>query len=157
MVMDGVRWIHGGRNPENVCSSLNVRGVRENIMSMQVMVLDDSAVMRKIVMRALRASGINIGTPLEGASGDDGMTLIGAGHRPQLILSDVNMAGMDGITFVKHARQMLSSSDTKIVMISTESGHDRMREAMVAGADGFLTKPFTPEQIAECLTSLNLG
>jgi len=126
-------------------------------MSLDIMVLDDSSVMRKIVLRTLRQSGLAIGTALEASSGDEGLALLKEGHRPKLILSDVNMAGMDGITFVREAREILPPSDTKIVMITTESGEDKVKEAMTAGANGYLTKPFTPDQVADSLKSLSLG
>ena len=125
-------------------------------MGLNVMVLDDSAVMRKIVIRTLRQSGINVAEVLEGSSGQDGIQLLEAGHRPGLILSDVNMAGMDGITFVRNARKLVHQKTSKIVMITTESGQDKMREAMDAGANAYLTKPFTPEQVAESLKLLGI-
>ncbi|MFM7202959.1 MAG: response regulator [Myxococcota bacterium] len=123
-------------------------------MSITVMVVDDSSVMRKIVIRTLRASGLNMGTVLEGSSGEEALKLITEGNRPQLIVSDINMGGMDGITFVRHARSVLPPALTRIVMITTEGGADKINAAMSAGANAYLTKPFTPEQVANSLGPL---
>lgn len=123
-------------------------------MSVNVMVIDDSSVMRKIVIRTLRATGVPIGSVVEGASGEEGVKLLMEGHRPQLILSDVNMGGMDGIAFVRKAREFVPASGTRIVMITTESSAEKVGAAMAAGANAFLTKPFTPEQVADSLGDL---
>ena len=123
-------------------------------MSLTVLVVDDSAVMRKIVSRTLRASGLTISTLLEAASGEEALTIIKGGTRPNLIVSDINMSGMSGIDFVREARKTLSQRETKVVMITTESGSDKVHAAMSAGANAYLTKPFTPDQVATALQDL---
>lgn len=123
-------------------------------MSIDILVLDDSSVMRKIVIRTLRQSGTAIGDIKEAGGGEEGLKIINDGFHPELILSDVNMDGMDGITFVQHARKILTPQKTKIVMITTESSHDKVQAAIAAGANAYLTKPFTADQMTQKIGDL---
>ena len=69
-----------------------------------------------------------------------------------IIITDINMPGMDGLEFVKKARELDTCADTKIVMISTESADELIEGVKADGADGYVTKPFTPETIQKELS-----
>ncbi len=114
-------------------------------MGLKVLLIDDSSVMRKLVSRALRAAGLDISSTAEAGNGQEGLTALGDGSY-DIVLCDWNMPVMDGLTFVKEAR---GSHKVPIVMLTTESGDDKVQAALEAGANAYITKPFTPEKLEE--------
>lgn len=122
-------------------------------MGKQVLIVDDSATMRKIIMRGIRQAGIEVADFKEAGDGAEGIKAIEAG-KFDLILSDVNMPNMNGLDFVKAASEKLAAATPPIVMITTEGSEEIIKEAMKRGAKGYLKKPFTPEQIQEVIGPL---
>lgn len=122
-------------------------------MGKSLMIVDDSATMRKIIMRTVRMSGLEFDRTEEAGSGVEALQKLEAGP-VDVILCDVNMPEMNGTEMVKKARAMASCNGTKIVMVSTESGQDLIDQVMADGADGYITKPFTPEKFQEKLAPL---
>ena len=116
-----------------------------------VLIVDDSSTMRKIITRSLRQAGLSVDTILEAGDGIEGLNALGSGS-VDLILSDINMPNMDGLEFVKQARA--KGCNAPIVMITTEGGEDIIAEAMNSGANGSIRKPFTPDQLQEKLGGL---
>ena len=114
---------------------------------MRVLIVDDSSVMRKIVTRGLRQAGFAIDEILEAGDGVQGLS-VAANNQVDLILSDWNMPNMDGLTFVKELRK---TSQTPIVMVTTEGGESKVAEAVASGANGHIKKPFTPETLKNTL------
>lgn len=115
-----------------------------------VLIVDDSGTMRKIISRSLRQAGLPITDILEGGDGFEGLNVLQtSGKTIDLILSDINMPNMDGLEFVKTLRS--SGFSMPIMMITTEGGEDVISEAILNGASGSIKKPFTPEQIREKL------
>lgn len=112
------------------------------------LIVDDSSVMRKIVERALRQAGLAISNVFEASSGTEALDLI-RGTQVDLILSDINMPNMDGLEFLRQLRSQDLAPDVPVVMITTESSEDHVREALAAGAQGYIRKPFTAEQVKE--------
>lgn len=122
----------------------------------RVLIVDDSAVMRKIVDRALRQAGLPISELFEAGSGAEGLVKLQQ-NRVDLVLSDINMPEMDGLEFLRQAREQNLAPDAPIVMITTESSEERVLQAISSGAQGYIRKPFTAEQVAErVLPLLNL-
>jgi len=118
-------------------------------MPKSMMVVDDSATMRKIITRTIRKAGLPVADEiLEAGDGQEALTKI-QGHPVDVVLCDINMPGMNGLDFVKKARQDPANANTKIVMISTESAEDLIASVKADGADGYVTKPFTPEKIQQ--------
>ncbi|MHC5060364.1 MAG: response regulator [Planctomycetota bacterium] len=116
-------------------------------MAKSLLVVDDSATMRKIITRTIRKAGLSVDDEIQEA-GNGSEALDKLGESPvDVVLCDINMPEMNGLEFIKKAREMDSCSDTKIVMISTESSDEIISGAKADGADGFITKPFTPEKI----------
>lgn len=113
-----------------------------------VLIVDDSSVMRKIVERALRQAGLNLIKVLEAGSGREGLDALGQ-QRVDLIVSDINMPNMDGLEFLRQIQSQSLAQGVPVVMITTESGEEHVREALAAGAQGYIRKPFTPDQVRE--------
>lgn len=118
-------------------------------MAKNILIVDDSATMRKIIMRGLRQAGIDNADFKEAGDGVEGMKALD-GCAFDLILSDVNMPNMNGLDFVKAVSAKMPTPPP-IVMITTEGSEEVVREAMTRGAKGYLKKPFTPEKIQEVI------
>ncbi len=118
-------------------------------MAMNVLLVDDSAVMRKVLTRALRQAGLDIGDIVEAGDGVEALNMLESGGNVDLVLSDWNMPNMNGVDFVAQARS--KGYEMPIIMVTTESGDDRIAQATQAGANGFIHKPFTPDRLAEAL------
>ena len=113
-----------------------------------VLIVDDSSVMRKIVERALRQADLELDTVYEAGNGAEGLELLGS-RSVQLVLSDINMPSMDGLEFLRQMRSRNLASGVPVVMITTESSEEHVKQAIQAGAQGYIRKPFTPEQVKE--------
>ena len=114
----------------------------------RTLIVDDSSVMRKIVERSLRQAGIDPLVVYEAGSGLEGLEVLKA--KPvDLILSDINMPSMDGLEFVRQIRAQNLAAGVPVVMITTESSEEHVKQAIQAGARGYIRKPFTPDQVKE--------
>ena len=117
----------------------------------KLLIVDDSATMRKIIMRVLRQANLKVDTVLEAANGVEGLEKLTSDPDIQMILSDVNMPEMNGIEFVKAVRTNHEKDALPMVMITTEGSEAMIQIAIDSGANGFVTKPFTPDSIQEAL------
>lgn len=122
-------------------------------MGKSLLIVDDSATMRKIIMRTVRMSGMEFERTEEAGSGVEALEKLDGGP-VDVMLCDVNMPEMSGTELVKKVRELASCNGTKIVMVSTESAQGLIDQVMSDGADGYITKPFTPEKFQEKLTPL---
>ena len=118
-------------------------------MTKNVLIVDDSATMRKIIMRGIRQAGIDNAEFQEAGDGVEGLKAV-EGATFDLIISDVNMPNMNGLDFIKEVAGKLASPPP-IVMITTEGSEEVINEAMNRGANGYLQKPFTPEKIQDVI------
>lgn len=122
-------------------------------MAKSLMIIDDSATMRKIVMRTVRISGLHFDRTEEAGNGIEALDKLG--QKPvDVILCDVNMPKMNGTEFVKKVRENDLYKDVKIVMVSTESSEGFINDLLSHGADGYMTKPFTPGKFEDKLAPL---
>jgi two-component system chemotaxis response regulator CheY len=112
-----------------------------------VLVIDDSPSMRAMVAETLRGAGFAV---VEGENGEDGLRRLQA-QKPDLILTDVNMPVMDGITFVAHLRQRPDHRFTPVLILTTEASEGRKQAGKTAGATGWLVKPFDPDQLLKTI------
>jgi two-component system, chemotaxis family, chemotaxis protein CheY len=126
---------------------------RTDVKKLTVLIVDDSSVMRKIVERALRQGGLDIGEVREASNGAEALVEAQKGSL-DIILSDINMPVMDGLEFLKNLASVEPAKGVPVVMITTEGSEARVVEALSAGAKGYLRKPFTPEQVKERVTPL---
>lgn len=116
------------------------------------MIVDDSASMRQVVGIALKSAGYDV---IEGRDGVDALAKL-TGQKVHLIISDVNMPNMDGITFVAEVKKLPSYKFTPIIMLTTESDENRKRAGQAAGARAWVVKPFKPEQMLNAVQKLCL-
>ena len=114
----------------------------------RTLIVDDSSVMRKIVERSLRQAGLDPLVVFEAGSGTEGLEVL-RGRQVDLILSDINMPSMDGLEFLRQIREQKLAPGVPIVMITTESSEEHVKQAIAAGAQGYIRKPFTAEQVKE--------
>jgi two-component system chemotaxis response regulator CheY len=114
----------------------------------QILIVDDSSVMRKIVERALRQAGLDPMIVHEAGNGIEGLEALKAG-KMDMILSDINMPSMDGLEFVRQIKEQNLAPGVPIVMITTESSEQHVKQAILSGARGYIRKPFTAEQVKE--------
>lgn len=119
-------------------------------MSKTVLVVDDSASMRQMVAYTLQQAGFAV---LEGGDGQQGLARL-QGQRVDLIITDVNMPVMDGLTFVKQVRALPTYKFTPILMLTTESQASMRQQGKAAGATGWLVKPFDPNQILQVIAKV---
>jgi two-component system chemotaxis response regulator CheY len=114
----------------------------------RTLIVDDSSVMRKIVERSLRQAGLDSMLVHEAGSGTEALELLKV-NTVDLILSDINMPLMDGIEFLRQIRAQNLAPGVPVVMITTESSEEHVKQAIQAGALGYIRKPFTAEQVKE--------
>ena len=123
---------------------------------LNVLIVDDSSVMRKIIERSLRQAGLDLSEVWEAGNGAEGLAALQKGS-PDLILSDINMPVMDGLEFLKTLATVENAKGVPVVMITTEGSEARVVEALSSGAKGYLRKPFTAEQVKERVSPLLAG
>ena len=121
-------------------------------MGKRIMIVDDSASVRQVVGIALKGAGYEV---LEGVDGADALTKLD-GQKIHLIISDVNMPRMDGITFVREAKKLPAYKFTPIIMLTTESEERKKLEGQAAGAKAWVVKPFQPAQMLAAVSKLIL-
>ncbi|MGD0892563.1 MAG: response regulator [Terracidiphilus sp.] len=114
----------------------------------RALIVDDSSVMRKIVERSLRQAGLDLVSVHEAGSGSEGLEML-KGKQVDLILSDINMPSMDGLEFLRQLRAQNLAPGVPVVMITTESSEEHVKQAILSGAQGYIRKPFTAEQVKE--------
>jgi two-component system, chemotaxis family, chemotaxis protein CheY len=119
----------------------------------RALIVDDSSVMRKIVERSLRQAGLESLVVVEAGSGIEGLEVLRS-KKVDIILSDINMPSMDGLEFVRQLRLQQLAPDAPVVMITTESSEEHVKQAIRAGAKGYIRKPFTADQVKERVLSL---
>ncbi len=119
---------------------------------MRVLIIDDSALMRRIVAKALREAGVELDEVAEAANGAEGVarlaSLAAEGRAPDLVLCDVHMPVMDGVGFLgeRAAREL---TKPPVVMVTADPSDPLVAQAVAAGAAGFIAKPFSAEQVRE--------
>jgi len=119
-------------------------------MAKNIMIVDDSASLRQVVSIALKSAGYDV---VEACDGKDALTKLD-GRKLHLIISDVNMPNMDGITFVRAAKQLPAYKFTPVIMLTTEAGETMKQQGQAAGAKAWVIKPFQPAQMLTAVAKL---
>ncbi|MGZ4976769.1 MAG: response regulator [Methylobacter sp.] len=121
-------------------------------MAKTIMIVDDSASMRQVVNIALSGAGYEV---IEACNGEDALSKL-TGVKIHLIISDINMPVMDGITFVKEVKKLDHYRFTPIIMLTTEMEQEKKQAAKDAGAKAWVTKPFQPPTLLAAIAKLIL-
>lgn len=119
-------------------------------MSKTIMVIDDSGSFRTVIKLALSKAGYSV---LEAVDGQDAVEKLTV-HKPNLIVCDVNMPRMDGLTFARHIKASLTHRFTPMIMLTTESQDAKKAEGKAAGVRAWITKPFQPAQLVDAISRL---
>jgi two-component system, chemotaxis family, chemotaxis protein CheY len=121
-------------------------------MAKTIMIVDDSASMRQVIGIALRDAGYDL---IEAADGKDALSKLD-GSKIHLIVSDINMPNMDGISFVKEVKQHPKYKFTPIIMLTTEVNQAKKDAAKEAGAKAWVNKPFQTKTLLDAISKLIL-
>lgn len=121
-------------------------------MAKTILVVDDSSSLRQVVGIALKGAGYDV---IEACDGKDALGKL-PGTKIHLIISDVNMPNMDGITFVKEVKKLPQHKFVPIIMLTTESQEAKTQEGQAAGAKAWVVKPFQPAQMLAAVSKLVL-
>lgn len=121
-------------------------------MAKLIMIVDDSSSLRTVVGIALRNAGYEV---VEACDGKDALNKL-EGKKYNLIVSDVNMPNMDGITFVTQLKQNPSYKFTPVIMLTTEADEAKKAAGKAAGARAWVLKPFQPPVLLDAIAKLVL-
>lgn len=121
---------------------------------MNAIVVDDSRAIRTVIARMMREMGFGV---VEAGNGKDAIASLQAMlEKPAVVLLDWNMPVMDGFACLQEIRRQPSNAGIKVMMITTETEVERMQQALSAGADEYMMKPFTPDALREKIELLGL-
>lgn len=119
-------------------------------MAKTILIVDDSASLRQVVSMTLKGAGYDV---LEACDGKDALGKLN-GQKVHLIISDVNMPVMDGITFVREVKKNANYKFTPVIMLTTEATEEKKRMGQDAGAKAWVVKPFQPQQMLAAVSKL---
>jgi two-component system chemotaxis response regulator CheY len=119
-------------------------------MAKTILVVDDSSSLRQVVKMSLTGAGYEV---LEAADGKLALALLN-GRQIGMVICDVNMPNMNGIEFVKAAKQLAAYKFTPILMLTTESQEEKKEQGKAAGAKAWMVKPFSPTQLLGAVAKL---
>ncbi len=117
----------------------------------KILVVDDSSTVRDEVSGFLSKNGLDVVTAVDGK---DGLTKLQANPGIKLVVSDVNMPNMDGLTMVEKIRSELGNSSVNVIMLTTESSPNMKERGKAAGIKGWIVKPFKGEAVLETFKKL---
>ena len=121
-------------------------------MSLNVLVVDDSDIMRKVIKRVLSLAGFEVDAIHEAGDGQQALDVLDA-NWIDIVLTDINMPVMTGSELLNRMKQSDDMKNIPVIMVSTEAREDRIDEIMNAGAAGFISKPFKPEDVRDIICS----
>lgn len=122
-------------------------------MSLNILVVDDSDVIRSMIMRTLSLAEIPIGTVFEASNGREALDVLDESW-VDLVLADINMPVMNGEEMLKTMQSRPEMADTPVIVVSTEGATERVDQMLAGGVSAWVRKPFTPEQIRDVILSV---
>jgi len=122
-------------------------------VALNVLVVDDSDVIRRMILKTLRLAEINLGTAFEASNGKEALEIINS-NWVDFVLADINMPVMDGLEMLKHLRESEDTRELPVIVVTTEGSTERVAELEAAGVSAYVRKPFTPEIIRGVVDSV---
>lgn len=122
-------------------------------MLLDVLIVDDSAAIRKILQRVLRQAEVPVGEVYEAGDGVEALDLL-RGRHVDLVFADINMPNMDGLQLLGKIKSEEQWKRLPVVMVTTEGGQTKVMSAVELGAAGYVRKPFTADQIRQTLAGI---
>ncbi len=122
-------------------------------MELEILVVDDSAAIRKALRRVLSYSRIPIGAVHDAENGEEALELLQS-HRISLILVDIRMDGMDGLTLLRILKTSVGWATIPVIMITAEAGEAEVGTALRLGAVGYVRKPFYKHELEDRLARI---
>jgi two-component system chemotaxis response regulator CheY len=122
-------------------------------MALNILVVDDSTAIRKILIRVLRQTKLAIGEIFEARDGLEALDIV-RNHPLNLVLSDINMPNLDGLGLLAELKGTEQWRNLPVVMITTEGSEEKVSQAIRLGSAAYIRKPFTAEQIQEKIGAL---
>lgn len=120
-------------------------------MALKVLTVDDSKTMRDMVSFTLKGAGHDV---VEANDGQQALSVLLADSKVDLIITDVNMPNMDGITLVKRIRENPAFKSTPILILTTEADAQKKSQGREAGATGWIVKPFSPDKLLQVVAKV---
>jgi two-component system chemotaxis response regulator CheY len=117
----------------------------------KLLIVDDSPAMRKTIARMLRHAEISITTVIEAGNGVDALAKLQSDPDIEVILSDIDMRDMSGVELLQRVRALHDKERMPVIMVTNEGGDALMRRALDLGANGYVTKPCSPDSIRRAL------
>ena len=122
-------------------------------MLIDVLIVDDSAAIRKILQRVLRQAEVPLGEVYEAGDGLEAIKALDS-QRVDLVMADINMPNMDGLQLLDHIKTTEKWKHLPVVMVTTEGGESKVMSAAKLGAAGYVRKPFSAEQLRQTLDAI---
>ncbi|OGP50559.1 MAG: hypothetical protein A2Y79_06605 [Deltaproteobacteria bacterium RBG_13_43_22] len=122
-------------------------------MAYNVLIVDDSNTMRKVILKALNLSGFAFGDCFEAGNGQEALNVLES-HWIDLILTDLNMPVMNGWELIHHLKDNPTYGEIPVVLITTEGSETRLRELFQLGVKDYIQKPFHPETLRDVLNGI---
>lgn len=121
---------------------------------LKILAVDDSPTMRRIIINTLKRAGFN--DVIEATDGKDALAKMKV-EKPNFIITDWNMPEMDGLTFISTLRSQAEYEDLPVLMVTTRSVKEDIVDAMKAGVNNYIVKPFTPETLKAKIDQMLAG
>lgn len=125
-------------------------------MAYNVLIVDDSQTMRKVIQKSVILSGFELGNCWEAGNGREALDMLHS-HWVDLILTDLNMPVMNGLEMLRELKKDGLHRNIPVILITTEGSEKRLEEAYALGIQGYIQKPFHPETIRNFLTRIMEG
>lgn len=122
-------------------------------MAFNVLIVDDSATMRALIRKVLGIAGFQVGQYFEGANGLEALEILKR-EWVDIILTDVHMPEMDGLTLVREIRRDDIWQNIPVILITTEGRPELVEKFSALGIEGYIKKPFRPEEIKNLLAKI---
>lgn len=122
-------------------------------MSKTVLIVDGSTVMRRVIERSLHLAGLELQQVVEASNGTEALAAIEQ-HHPDIVLAEIKLEEVSGLDLLRRLREAEETRTLPFIFISSQAGESQVAEALSLGAQGFIRKPFTADQVKDYIAPL---